>query len=240
MRVDDRENDALREYRVELDFVPWAMGSVLIHAGQTAVLCNVSIADEQPRHCLGTGKGWITAEYAMLPQAGNTRSRRDGRPKVRGRTYEIQRLIGRSLRAGVNLHLLGPHTVTVDCDVLAADGGTRTASITGAWIALRIALSKFFSSGLPTGLLHNPWLAAVSAGLVNDQILLDLNYEEDSAAQLDLNLVGTGNGRFIEIQATSESKPVAPKIFQALIESAAAGVKTLCRFQEQTLIRAGY
>jgi ribonuclease PH len=239
MRNGDRKPAELRVLKFEVDYVPWALGSVLIAAGQTRVLCNVSEMAGAPAHRLGTGSGWITAEYAMLPHAGDHRSPRDGRPKVKGRTIEIQRLIGRSLRAGVNLTALGERTLTIDCDVLTADGGTRTTAVTGAWLALRIALHRLFTGQVPSNLLLAETVAGVSTGLVDGDPLLDLDYSEDSRAAVDLNFIGTGDGNWVEVQATAESYPQKPESFTALFHMAEAGVKTLCSHQSDIMSEYG-
>ncbi len=233
----DRQDTQSRPISFELDYIPHAPGSVLARFGSTAVLCNVCIEETVPKHLIGTQKGWITAEYAMLPQAGLRRSPRDGRPTVKGRVHEIQRLIGRSLRAGLDLNVLGPRTITVDCDVLCADGGTRTASITGGWIALRMAVWRFFDHRVPPGLISAECLAAISAGWVDGRCLLDLDYHEDSAADVDLNLVGTDQGGWIEIQGTSESKPQHASVFQDLIRLAAEGLPSLFAKQREIFER---
>lgn len=232
----NRQNNEMRSVEFEPDFVPYALGSILVRFGVTTVLCNVSIEDSVPRHLLGTQKGWITAEYAMLPQSGLQRSARDGRPNVKGRVHEIQRLIGRSLRAGLNLDLLGPRTITVDCDVLIADGGTRTAAITGSWIALRMALWKYFQGLIPAGLIVADYVAAVSVGLVDDCIYLDLDYDEDSSAEVDLNLIGADSGGWIEIQGTSESRPQSPSVFEGLIRTASDALPHLFNLQHAVLV----
>ncbi len=235
MRTDGRAWNELRPCKINLDFVPWALGSVLLSFGNTTVLCNVSMKDGVPTHCRSENQGWITAEYAMLPHAGTTRSSRDGRPSVDGRTFEIQRLISRSIRAGIDLNKLGPRTIQIDCDVLKADGGTRTSAITGAWIALRIALQKLYPEGYPPGLLRFPWIAAVSAGIVNGTAFLDLCYQEDSMAEIDLNLVGAPGQHWIEIQGTAESGPRDRDRFLSLVALAENGLEALFSIQEHAL-----
>jgi ribonuclease PH len=233
-RCDGRFAEELRPYSIKLHYNPWALGSVLISCGNTSVLCNVSSSEFIPDHCKGSSKGWISAEYSMLPHAGITRSPRENRTNIKGRTYEIQRMIGRCLRAGVNLALLGARTLQVDCDVIQADGGTRTASITGSWIALRIALNKLFPDGLPTGLLKQQWVAGISVGLYEGTLLMDLNYEEDSKAEIDMNVVGTENGLWIEIQGVSESNPQELELFNTLLKLAQSGVKQLTTLQAES------
>ena len=239
MRIDNRKSNELRPYSFQLGFSPLPLGSVLVKSGNTTVLCNVGIDDFVPSHCVSKNIGWITAEYAMVPHAGHHRSVRDGRPKIKGRVIEIQRMIGRSLRAGVNLSKLGNRTLTFDCDVLIADGGTRTASITGCWVALRLALAKIFDNAIPEGLLVKPLIAAVSAGVVQGQPLLDLNYEEDSSADLDMNLVAANDGTWIEIQAASESQPQSWEVFNEVASLSSKGIGEIIALQRKVLSSAG-
>ncbi len=232
MKRVNRAMNQLRECKWTLDYVPWAAGSVLISWGNTVVLCNVSEADRVPAHCLESGHGWITAEYAMLPHSGQSRSPRDGRPKIKGRTYEIQRLIGRSLRAGVNLEKLGARSLTLDCDVIMSDGGTRTASVTGGWLALRMALHRIFHGDLPDGLLMHDWVAAVSAGHIEGKNYLDLDYVEDSNAEIDLNLVAAEKDAWIEVQGTREGGNRGRVVFMDLMDMAQSGIATLIHQQQ--------
>ena len=207
-RHDGRAPNQLRSFKVERGFTRYAEGSVLICFGETRVLCNASVEEKVPPFLRGEGRGWVTAEYSMLPRATHTRSVREAaRGKLGGRTMEIQRLIGRALRAIVDFELLGERTIVVDCDVLQADGGTRTAAITGSWIALADAVDKLLADKV----LHKSPLkdsvAAISCGIVAGQAVLDLDYVEDSGASVDMNFVMTGDGRFVEVQGTAEEEP---------------------------------
>jgi ribonuclease PH len=224
MRNDQRRPDELRSIVIERNFQPHAYASVLITMGETQVLCAVTLEECVPPFLTGCGQGWITAEYGMLPCATHTRGRREAASGRSGRTYEIQRLIGRSLRSMVDLSRLGEHTLRVDCDVLKADGGTRTASITGAALALRDAVRRMAAEGrLETTFPVEP-LAAVSAGLVAGEPLLDLNYQEDSQAEVDANFVMTGDGRWVEIQMTAEGRPFSEEEFQKIADFARQGI----------------
>ena len=241
-RHDDRALDELRPLSVELDVQMHAEGSALISTGLTRVLCAVSVEDRVPNWLRGKGAGWVTAEYAMLPRATDTRSPRE-RGRVGGRTHEIQRLIGRSLRAVTQLDLLGERTFTVDCDVLQADGGTRTAAITGSYIALALALQRLTKAGALASLPMDCAVAATSVGLVTgeagaDEILLDLNYAEDSTAEVDCNIVKTSRGDYVEVQATAEGRPFSRTVMEAMLDRADAGLERLFAFQEETLARA--
>ena len=235
-RPDGRVNDELRPVTWELGFQEWAAGSVLISMGRTRVLVAASVANEAPRWLRGTGKGWVTGEYSMLPAATLERSSREvnrGRPG--GRTQEIQRLIGRSLRSVTDLSRLGERTITVDCDVLQADAGTRTASITGGYIALAMALRGLSASGfVPDDLLIDS-VAAVSVGIVEGSARLDLCYEEDAAAQVDFNVVMTGGGEFVEVQGTAEGKPFGRGALDDLLALAASGIAELTKIQYEAL-----
>lgn len=236
MRSDGRTNDRLRPTTITPGYLVTAEGSVLIEVGNTRVLCAASVEDSVPSFLRGSGKGWVTAEYSMLPRATVTRTPRElakGRPS--GRTHEIQRLIGRSLRAVIDLAALGERSVIVDCDVIQADGGTRTAAITGAWVALAIAVStlvKFKVIG------KNPLVdsvAATSVGIVGGVPMLDLAYEEDSRADVDMNLVMTGSGKFVEIQATAERTPFEDPQFNELLTLARNGIRELEALQTQAV-----
>ena len=230
-RPDGRDLDELRPVAYEIGYQEWAAGSVLFSMGRTRVLCAASISDDTPRWLRGTGKGWVTGEYSMLPASTTERSPREvnkGRPG--GRTQEIQRLIGRALRSVTDLRALGERMVTVDCDVLQADAGTRTASITGGYIALALALRTL---GLE-GVLSGP-VAAVSAGLVEGEARLDLCYEEDAAADVDFNVVMTGAGELVEVQGTAEGAPFTRAELDALLDLAAGGVADLTRIQRAVL-----
>ncbi len=229
MRHDGRAANALRPVTIDYDAQPHADGSVLIRMGGTHVLCGVTVEERVPPFLEGAGQGWITAEYGMLPCATHSRGRREAVSGRSGRTYEIQRLIGRSLRMMVDLGQLDGYTLRVDCDVVNADGGTRCASITGAALAVRQALERMVEQGRLDALPGLLPVAAVSVGLVADQVLLDLDYSEDSAAQVDANFVMTGDGRWIEAQSTAEGEPFAPELFSRMASLAAAGVQTLIR-----------
>jgi ribonuclease PH len=235
MRHDGRENDnQLRSIAVQRGFTKNAPGSVLVSCGGTVVLCTASVERHVPPWLEGKGKGWVTAEYNMLPGSTSPRKRRD-RQKVDGRTTEIQRLIGRSLRAVVDLEALGEQMITVDCDVLNADGGTRTTSITGAFIALVDAMRSIdeFADGTKTPLTYN--VAAISVGVVDGKPLLDLDYEEDFAAAVDMNVVMTGKGQFIEIQGTGEESTFDDDDLQSLLALAKHGIRSLTRLQQKHL-----
>ncbi len=234
-----RANDELRPVHIDTGFNRYAEGSALISFGHTRVLCTASVEDSQPPFLRGTEQGWITAEYGMLPRATHTRGAREAaKGKQGGRTVEIQRLIGRSLRAVADLERLGPRTIHLDCDVLQADGGTRTAAITGAWVALRIAANRLLEQGV---LEEDPILgqvAAVSCGIVDGQPLLDLEYSEDSVAGMDANFVMTPDGGIIELQATAEDRPVGWEAVLALKELAEKGIAELARLQLQAVREA--
>jgi ribonuclease PH len=232
-RPDGRGSDRLRPVAYELGFQGWASGSVLFSMGQTRVLCAASVADETPRWLRGTGKGWVTGEYSMLPAATHERSPREvnrGRPG--GRTQEIQRLIGRALRSVTDLTRMGERMITVDCDVLQADAGTRTASITGGYIALALALRT-----LELEHLLADSVAAVSVGIVEDEARLDLTYDEDAGADVDFNVVMTGSGELVEVQGTAEGRPFSREQLDALLDLAAAGIADLSTIQRAALGR---
>lgn len=232
MRPNDRALDQLRNITIETGVSPYAEGSCLIKCGNTHVLCTASIDPGVPRWLKGKGKGWVTAEYGMLPRSTHTRMRREAaRGGQGGRTMEIQRLIGRSLRAGVDMKLLGERQIILDCDVLQADGGTRTASITGAWVALKLAINYLMEEGVLEVDPIIDQVAAVSCGIVGDTCRLDLEYTEDSAAQADANFVLSAAGGMIEIQASAEDTPFAAKDFDELVRLARKGIDELCAFQ---------
>lgn len=235
-RRDGRGPADLRPVSFETGFTRWAEGSVLARFGDTHVLCNVTIENALPPWLKNRvpPQGWLTAEYAMLPRSTHTRSQREQRwPK--GRTQEIGRLVGRSLRAALDLTLLGERTLTVDCDVLQADGGTRTAAISGGWVALTLALRPLIDAAeLPPAVLRRQ-VAAISVGVVGGQTLLDLDYSEDSTAEVDLNVVMTAAGEFIEVQGTAEGTPIDRRQLEALLDRAAAGVHMLCALQQSAL-----
>ena len=228
MRSDQRPSNELRDTTITPHYLPQAEGSVLIQAGHTRVICTASIEDRVPPFLRNSGKGWVTAEYGMLPRATNTRMTREATAgKVGGRTQEIQRLIGRSLRSVTNLPALGERTIWIDCDVIQADGGTRTASITGAFVALALAVQKLRERDV---IKTNPiadYVAATSVGIVDGEPLLDLAYEDDSRADVDMNIVKTGDGRFIEVQGTAESVPFGREALLQLLDLAEMGIRQL-------------
>jgi ribonuclease PH len=227
-RSDGRNPDQLRAVKMTPDFISTAEGSVLIELGKTRVICTATVDDGVPGFLKGTGKGWVTSEYGMLPRATEERTAREAaRGKQSGRTQEIQRLIGRSLRAITDQEALGERTVWLDCDVIQADGGTRTASITGAFVALALAFDRLVAAGmLKTSPLIDS-VAATSVGIVDDLVLLDLAYDEDSRAEVDMNVVMTGSGHFVEIQATAEGRAFSGGEMQDLLALAAAGIRRL-------------
>ena len=227
MRTDNRAADELRKVTIEYGVQLHAAGSVFIRMGDTHVLCGVSVEDRVPPFLRDSGQGWITAEYGMLPCATHSRGRREAAKGRTGRTYEIQRLIGRSLRMMVDLKELGEHTLRVDCDVVNADGGTRCASITGAALALRMALEKMFAEEKIAKMPEVLPVAAVSAGIVDGRPVLDLDYSEDSTAEVDTNFVMAGDGRWIEVQATAEGQPFAPEQFVEMSRLAHKGIMEL-------------
>jgi ribonuclease PH len=236
MRPDKRNPYELRSVSLTPNYVIYPEGSVLIAMGNTKVLCNVTIEEDVPRWMQAQGKsgGWVTSEYALLPRSTHTRTRRETRG-LGGRTQEIKRLIGRSLRAAVNLDLLGTRTCIVDCDVLQADGGTRTAAITGGYVALALALKRFVVSGEISADVFAPPVAAVSVGVVDGVHVLDLCYEEDSAADVDFNVVMNGNDEFIEIQGTAEGATFSRQTLDVLLDLAHRGISELFTFQQELL-----
>ncbi|MBX3218556.1 MAG: ribonuclease PH [Labilithrix sp.] len=240
-RPDGRALDALRPVEMTVGFQRFAEGSVLYRAGHTVVLCTASVDPKVPPWMEGKGKGWITAEYQMHPRASREkRESRDGRGKApSGRTQEIQRLVGRALRAAVDLQKLGERQIVVDCDVLEADGGTRTASITGGFVALALALGKLKAAGKLTERVLREPVAATSVGYLDDALALDLVYLEDSRAEVDLNMVGTRSGKVIEVQGTAEGAPVPRKEIDAMMDLALAGIGQLTHVQEKALAAAG-
>ena len=234
-RIDGRENNQLRPVKITTGFVDYAEGSVLIECGHTKVLCCASVEQGAPRH-VPEGTGWVTAEYSMLPRANRERSRRDvSKLKLSPRSAEIQRLIGRSLRAAVDMAALGDHTITIDCDVIQGDGGTRTASVTGGFIALALACRKMVEEGWITQNPIRRCVAAVSAGIVGDVPMLDLCYEEDSHAMVDLNCVMDEEGRLIELQGTGEGRSFTIEEQQELVRLCAGGIETLIAKQKEIL-----
>ena len=235
-RSDNRTPDQLRPVNLVPDYVPTAEGSVLIELGNTRVICTASIEESVPTFLRNTGKGWVTAEYGMLPRATLTRTPREAaRGRVGGRTHEIQRLIGRSLRAVTDLQRLGERTIFIDCDVIQADGGTRTASITGAFVALGRALEKLVEAGTLTSVPLRDFVAAVSAGIVDGEPLLDLSYEEDSRADVDMNFVMTAGHKFVELQATAEHQVFDEHQFDKVLHLARHGMNSLIAKQRSVL-----
>ena len=233
IRVDGRRPDELRPVKITRDYIMHAEGSVLIELGNTKVICTATIEDRVPHWLRGEGTGWITAEYAMLPRATGVRNQRESsKGRIGGRTHEIQRLIGRSLRSIIDLKALGERTIWLDCDVIQADGGTRTAAITGAYIALTDARRK-----LPEPVAVQDYLAAISLGIVDGQVLLDLCYEEDFAAQLDMNVVMTGSGKIVEIQGTAETAPFSREELNALLDLAKKGILELVDMQKSLFMQ---
>jgi ribonuclease PH len=233
-RLNDRAPDELRPVTITPGFTMHAEGSVLIEVGHTRVICTASIEDKVPPFLRNTGKGWVTAEYGMLPRATNTRSGREAAAgKVGGRTMEIQRLIGRSLRSVIKLEHLGERTIWLDCDVIQADGGTRCASITGAFVALVLALGKLKKSDQLKTIPVSDYVAATSVGIVGGMPLLDLAYEEDSKADVDMNIVKTSDGRFIEIQGTAEAEPFGTETLTGLLTLADKGITDLVARQRE-------
>lgn len=236
MRIDGRKAGEMRPVHITRGILKHAEGSALIEVGETRVLCAASVEDRVPQFLRESGQGWVTAEYGMLPRSTKTRTPREATAgKVSGRTSEIQRLIGRSLRAVTDLRGLGERTIWIDCDVLQADGGTRTASITGGCVALTDALGFLRDQGKIAGSLLQDFVAAVSVGVVEGELLLDLNYAEDSIAEVDMNVVMTGAGNFVEVQGTAEETPFAKGVLDRMIEMAAHGIGELVRIQQQLL-----
>lgn len=234
MRMDGRRWDEVRSVRMTPGFVEYAEGSVLIEVGKTRVLCNATVEDSVPPWRQGTGAGWVTAEYALLPRSTHKRVRRETRG-LGGRTQEIRRLVGRSLRAAVDLHKLGERTIIVDCDVIQADGGTRTAAITGGYAALALAVQRLAKAGIVQPDVLATEVAAISLGLVNGQLLLDLCYTEDSTAGADFNVVMTGDGRLVEVQGTAEGATFDRGTVNEMLDLAKEGIGSLLALQRQVL-----
>ncbi len=240
LRSDGRAANQLRAIKLTPDFVTTAEGSVLIEVGNTRVICTCTLDDGVPSFLKGSGKGWVTSEYGMLPRATEKRTPREAaRGKQTGRTQEIQRLIGRSLRAVMDLEKFGERTAWIDCDVIQADGGTRTASITGSFIALALGLERLVAAGILKKLPLRDTIAATSVGIVGGEMLLDLNYEEDSHAEVDMNVVMTGSGQFVEVQATAEGRPYSIEDLQRLLVLASAGIRNLTD-QQQALLQMDF
>jgi ribonuclease PH len=238
MRNDGRNSDALRQVCITRNFTKHAEGSVLVEFGDTRVICTASVEESVPPFLRGKGTGWVTAEYSMLPRATHTRSSREAaKGKQSGRTLEIQRLIGRSLRAVTDLAVLGERSITIDCDVIQADGGTRTASITGAYVALHDALTTLLDKGLIPQIPLKEAVAAVSVGIIEGEALLDLNYLEDSSAEVDMNFVMTASNRFVEVQGTAEAEPFTIEQMDAMRCLATRGIQKLFAIQSEALAR---
>ena len=236
VRTDGRASDELRAVRIIPGYLPYAEGSVLIEVGQTRVVCAATIEDRVPPFLRNTGQGWVTAEYAMLPRSTQQRTQREtGRGGPSGRTHEIQRLIGRSLRAITDMKNLGERTITLDCDVIQADGGTRTAAITGSFVALALANKQLLKSGKVARSLVANQVAAVSVGIVDGVPMLDLKYDEDSRAEVDMNVICTGDGRFIEVQGTAERDPFSRQQMDLLLDLATRGIALLLNIQRETI-----
>jgi len=232
MRADGRLSEQLRPTRIVPNYLIHAEGSVLVEAGKTKVICTASVEDRVPPFRRNTGKGWVTAEYGMLPRSTSTRSQRESTAgRVGGRTQEIQRLIGRSLRAVTKLDEIGERTITLDCDVIQADGGTRTASITGAFVALVFALNKMREQDLIRTMPVHDYVAATSVGIVEGEPLLDLAYSEDSKAEVDMNIIKTGTGLYIEVQGTAEALPFGREALNRLLDLADTGIRQLIALQ---------
>ena len=236
MRPSGRNHDAMREVHIDLDFTKHAHGSALISIGDTRVLCTCSVEDKVPPFLNHMNQGWVTAEYGMLPSATNTRTAREAaRGKQTGRTIEIQRLIGRSMRSVINMSLLGTRTLLIDCDVIQADGGTRTASITGGFLALALAVNKLMGRKLIPFSPIIDFVAATSVGIVDGAACLDLDYREDSRAEVDMNLVMTGRGNYVEVQGTAEKTPFSAEQLQQLQSLGASGIQRLVEIQKSKL-----
>lgn len=235
-RIDGREREQLRPVKITRNYLKHAEGSVLIEMGDTKVICTASVEEKVPPFLKGSGKGWITGEYGMLPRSTEVRKIRDStRGKIDGRTMEIQRLIGRALRSVVNLEELGENTIFIDCDVIQADGGTRTASITGSFVALVDAINKMMAEGKIKKMPIQNYVAAVSVGIKDGEIILDLNYAEDSTCQVDMNIVMTEKGDLVEIQGTGEEKPFTRQEMEEMIRIGEKGVMELIDIQKESL-----
>ncbi len=236
MRKSGRQKDEIREVKITRNYLKHPQGSVLIEMGETKVICTATLEEKVPPFLRNSGKGWLTAEYAMLPMATQERNKRESaQGRIGGRTHEIQRLIGRSLRAVTDLESFGENTVYIDCDVIQADGGTRTASITGSFVALVDLFRKMMEEGKCTTMPVQDYVSAVSVGILEGQLLLDLEYAEDSQAEVDMNVVMTGMGKFIEVQGTAEKVPFSQERLLAMIDLAGQGIRKLTEIQKQTL-----
>lgn len=236
MRSEERTYDEMRQIKITTDYIKYPEGSVLIEFGETKVICNATLDDGVPRFLKGQGTGWITAEYAMLPRSTHTRNQREAtKGKVKGRTQEISRLIGRSLRAVVDMKMMGERTLLIDCDVIQADGGTRTASISGAFVAMSIAFNNLVKAGKMEKNPIKSFVSAVSLGFVEGELKLDLDYVEDSNADVDLNLVATPDGKIIEIQGTAEKEPFDRKELNEMLDVGFKGIMDIYKIQQQAL-----
>ncbi|WP_046215749.1 ribonuclease PH [Paenibacillus wulumuqiensis] len=236
MRINGRQQNELRPLKITPNVNKYAEGSVYIEVGDTKVLCTASVEERVPHFMKGQGRGWVTAEYSMLPRATQTRNQREAaKGKLGGRTMEIQRLIGRALRSIVDLQALGERTITIDCDVIQADGGTRTTSITGAFVALAMAMDKLAVQHKLARFPITDYLASVSVGIVGDRAVLDLNYEEDSKAKVDMNVVMTGTGEFVELQGTGEDRPFTRKELDQMLELGEEGIRQMIELQKEIL-----
>ncbi len=236
MRIDGRSNYSLRPIKIELDYSKYAEGSVMISFGDTKVLCTASVEEKVPPFLKNSGTGWVTAEYSMLPRATETRNiRESSKGKLSGRTQEIQRIIGRALRAAVDFKTLGERTIFVDCDVVQADGGTRTTSINGAFLATLLAIDKLLKKGALKKSPIKNFIAAISVGVVNGEVLLDLNYQEDSNADVDMNVVATEDGKFVEIQGTAEEEPFPEITLSEMLEVAKIGISEVIEFEKDII-----
>lgn len=241
MRPDGRKNDELRPVKITRGFIKNAEGSVLIELGNTRVICTASVEEKVPPFLKDQKKGWLTAEYSMLPRSTPTRTIREStQGRIGGRTHEIQRLIGRALRAVIDLDIIGERTIWIDCDVIQADGGTRTASVTGAYFALVDAVRFMIKNGIIEKNPVKDYLAAVSVGIVNGSPRLDLCYEEDSIAEVDMNVVMTGSGEFVEVQGTAEGKPFKKEVLDSLLKLAESGILKLINLQKELLEKEAY
>jgi ribonuclease PH len=236
-RLDGRKNDELRKVNIKRNYIAYAEGSVLVEFGMTKIVCTASVDDKVPPFRKGTGEGWVTAEYSMLPRSTQVRNVRDiSKLRINGRANEIQRLIGRSLRSVMDFKVLGERTIIIDCDVIQADGGTRTAAITGGFIALMDACSYLVDKKIITEIPIKDFVAAISSGQVNGQVMLDLCYEEDSNATVDMNVVMTDTGKLIEVQATGELSPFTRESMDSMLDIAEKGIKELISIQKSVLL----
>lgn len=235
-RRDGRKNNELRKIRITKNYIKYAEGSCLIEVGDTKVITTATVEDSVPPFLKGKGTGWVTAEYGMIPRSCKTRVQREAsKGKLGGRTHEIQRLIGRSMRTVVDMKALGERTIWMDCDVIQADGGTRCASITGSFVSLALALEKICKDGIIKKLPISDYVAAISVGIIGGKPVLDLNYDEDSAAEVDMNVIMTGDGRFIEIQGTAEREPFGRKDMDSLLSLAKKGIVELIGAEKKAL-----